>query len=93
MMGDGLTKSELKEELGKRGDKYNYRTIWQHVETLEGLGIVRTIKYEHEKGKPVKVILTPVVHRNRERIKKSLLEDYPHAKISKEEKKKYLNIE
>ena len=90
MKKEGLTKSQLKEELGKRGDKYNYRTIWQHVSILENLGIAKTEKLEHEPGKPVKVSLTKVVFKNQDRIKNALLKDYPHTKIPEEEKRKYL---
>ena len=86
---DGLTKSDLHKELEKRKDKYNYKTIWEHVGSLQGFGIVTTKKAEHEQGTPVRVYLTPVIKDNARYIKKGLLEDYPHAKIPEEEKKLY----
>lgn len=86
---EGLTKSELKEELDKRKDVYNYRSIWEHVNSLEGFGVVTTKKSEHEQGKPVRIYVAPVIKKNALYIKKGLLEDYPYQVISDEEKKRY----
>ena len=90
MKKGSLTITELQNELEKRGDKYNYRTIWQHVLSLQNLTVTTTEKDEHKAGKPVVVSLNGLISKNKERIKKGLLEDYPHAKISSEEKKLYL---
>jgi hypothetical protein len=90
MKKDYLTISELQAELERRGDKFNYRTIWQHVLSLQNLTVTVTEKDEHKAGKPVIVSLNDLIKNNKERIKKGLIEDYPHDKISEEEKKKYL---
>jgi len=52
------TISQIQKELEKRKEKYNYRTIWQHINSLEKMGIVTTKKKEHQSGKPVFVKLS-----------------------------------
>ena len=86
---EGMTISELQEELTKRGDKYNYRTVWQHVLTLQGLSVLLTKKDDHKAGKPVEVFLSTIHRKNKDKLRKKLLEDYPHYQIPAEEKKKY----
>jgi len=66
---DGLTISEIFNVLEKRNDKYNYRTIWQHIQTLEKQGEVITKKEEHEPGKPVRVFLSPVIKEYRKELR------------------------
>ncbi len=51
------TISQIQKELEKRKEKYNYRTIWQHINSLEKMGIVTT-KRRHQSGKPVFVKLS-----------------------------------
>jgi hypothetical protein len=84
-----LTITQLQKELEKRGDKYDYRTIWQHCMTLQELSVTMSNKDDHKPGKPVIVSLNTIIRRNKDRIKKALLEDYPHYPIPQEEKKKY----
>jgi len=48
-----LTISALQKVLEQRGEKYNYRTIWQHVVSLNKMGVINLHKEEHQSGKPV----------------------------------------
>ena len=55
----GLTISQLQEKTkDSKGLTYNYRTIWQHVKSLEQSGMVKLEKEEHSPGKPVSVIIS-----------------------------------
>lgn len=55
-----LTISQIVKKLEEAGDKYNYRTIWQHIETMKG-DWLDVEKREHETGKPVFVKLKPIL--------------------------------
>lgn len=61
---DGLTISEIQKKIKP---PYNYRTIWQHIQSLEGI-IFKTEKEEHKSGKPVRVSIL------NEELKAALLE-------------------
>ncbi len=86
---DDITITELQDELEKRKDHYNYRTVWQHVSSLEAHSIVQIRKEDHKPGKPVMVTLAKVYKKNADDLRKALLQDYPHYKIPEEEKKIY----
>ncbi len=55
------TISQLQKEIKVDGKTFNYRTIWQHIQSLEKDGFVLTEKKDHESGKPVYVKLSPLL--------------------------------
>lgn len=86
----------IQKDLERRKDKYNYRTIWQHIQSLEEDGAIISKKEEHEAGKPVKIYLNPYLKENKEEFKKFLeiaLDKKKYAqfqKESEERKKEFL---
>ena len=59
-----VTISGVQNGLKKIGDDYNYRTIWQHIKSLESDGAIISKKINHEAGKPVKIYLFPYLRKN-----------------------------
>jgi len=51
--------SEIYNVLAKQGDKYNYRSVWQHIKNMDGIWL-DIEKKEHEAGKPVIVKLRDI---------------------------------
>lgn len=64
--------SGIKQELEKEGEAYNYRTIWQHVQSLSLSGSVVLKKEEHQAGKPVRAYLSPYIRENKKEFKNFL---------------------
>jgi len=50
-----MTISEVNKELSE----FSYRTIWQHIQTLEKANMISIKKEEHKSEKPVYVKLKP----------------------------------
>lgn len=45
-------------EINRKLPDYNYRTIWQHIKSLEEAKLVKSKKENHQTGKPVAIDLT-----------------------------------
>ena len=69
---EGVSISELQEDLAKTQDPYNYRTIWQHVYSMESSGAILLKKSEHEPGKPVRVFIDPEIKKMKKDLEREL---------------------